>query len=840
VTLRIRASLIAVFAIALAAQSPDYAQAPAASAQKPAAPAPKPGAQPAAKPPSAKAAPTDLTPLPTGPAFNPELLTTRWQARWIRPQGVGAKDFGVYHLRKSFTLAAVPKKFVVNVTADNRYELFVNGTRVSTGPARGDLDYWRFETVDLAPQLKAGDNVLAAVMWNFAGDAPMAQVTYETGFLLQGDTKAEAAVNSNKTWKGTENTSISLVPIDRASIFNEYYVGSTGEQVDASSYPWGWQTPEFNDSGWGEVDEITIGGPRAIRDSPARWFLVPRTIPQMEDTAERFTRVARSDGTPLQDAFLQGSSPWTIPAHTTAKALLDRGYLTTAYPEVVTSGGKGALVTLTYAEALHEATTDGTKGPKGNRDEVTGKVIGGLKDRFLPDGGKSRTFRPLWWRAYRYVEVAVTTADEPVSIDDVRGAFSAYPFQLRATFESDDPVLSKIWDVGWRTARLCAHETYMDTPYWEQLQYVGDTRIQALISLYSTGDDRLVKNAIELFNESRMPDGLTQSRYPTMLPQIIPPFSLFWIGMMRDLYQYSGDAASLKKYLHGAGTVLDWFADRRMPTGLLGRLEWWNFVDWVEGHGFENGEPPTEKDGGSAILSLQFVLALREAADLEAAFGSAETAARYRSLADRVGAAVRRLAWDPAKQAFADTPTQKTYSQHVNALAILADIVPEADRPALMKKILTDVSLTQATYYFRFYVIRALKKAGLADEYLAQLGPWRTMLELGLSTWAETPEPTRSDSHAWSAHPNYDLLTTVAGILPAKPGFSEVRIEPHLGSLKTLKASVPTPRGMVTVKYERKGDELNADVTLPEAVTGTLAWQGREVPLKPGNQRLKP
>ena len=114
------------------------------------------------------------------------------------------------------------------------------------------------------------------------------------------------------------------------------------------------------------------------------------------------------------------------------------------------------------------------------------------------------------------------------------------------------------------------------------------------------------------------------------------------------------------------------------------------------------------------------------------------------------------------------------------------------------------------------------------------------MLELGLSTWAETPEPTRSDSHAWSAHPNYDLLTTVAGIQPAKPGFSEVRIEPHLGSLKTLKASVPTPRGMVSVKYERKGDELTADVTLPEAVTGTLAWKGREVPLKPGNQRLKP
>ena len=67
-----------------------------------------------------------------------------------------------------------------------------------------------------------------------------------------------------------------------------------------------------------------------------------------------------------------------------------------------------------------------------------------------------------------------------------------------------------------------------------------------------------------------------------------------------------------------------------------------------------------------------------------------------------------------------------------------------------------------------------MKQAGLGDDYLARLGPWRQMLELGLTTWAETPEPTRSDSHAWTAHPNYDLLTTVAGVNPASPGFASV------------------------------------------------------------------
>ena len=147
-------------------------------------------------------------------------------------------------------------------------------------------------------------------------------------------------------------------------------------------------------------------------------------------------------------------------------------------------------------------------------------------------------------------------------------------------------------------------------------------------------------------------------------------------------------------------------------------------------------------------------LALREAADLEAAFGSPETAARYRGLADRVSAAVAATSGIPPKQLFADTPTQKTYSQHVNALAILADIVPEADRQRLMKRILTDVSLTQKRRTTSVSTSSVRSRRLALPKYLAELGPWRTMLELGLSTWAETPEPTRSDSHAWSAHPN--------------------------------------------------------------------------------------
>src|SRR5208283_3623674 len=279
-----------------------------------------------------------------------------------------------------------------------------------------------------------------------------------------------------------------------------------------------------------------------------------------------------------------------------------------------------------------------------------------------------------------------------------------------------------------------------------------------------------------------------------------------------------------------------WFEHRLAPSGLLGRLGWWNFVDWPKE--FDDGVPPQESDGQSSMLSLQFAAGLRYAADLEDSYGSKEQAAHDRQLAFKIAAAVYRTCWDPARKLVADTPARKRFSQHANILAVLEDAIPAAEQRAVMKTVLSDPSLTQATYYFRFYLFRAMKKAGLGDQYLDQLGPWRQMLALGLTTWAETPEPTRSDCHAWSAHPNFDLLATVAGIEPAAAEFRRAAIRPHLGALHELKATLPHPQGEIKVAYERRGQSLTADVTWPEKLTGWFYWDGKRVALHGGSQHL--
>jgi hypothetical protein len=769
------------------------------------------------------------------PPVNADLLRYEWKAQWIGPHlSSGETDRGVFHFRRSIDLSSKPSSFIVHVTADNRYRLIVNGIAVGLGPARGDKIHWHYETYDLAPYLKAGKNLLAAQVWNLGDKGPVAQMTIgRTAFLMQGNTEKESAVNTNpQDWKVIKDDAFHLKPVTGKMVFGYYALGNT-DSVYAAKYPWGWETNWFDDSAWQKPSFVALADPLyfAYKHGEADGGLTPRTIPMMEEKQERIPKVVRALGIKADEKFLGGKNPLVIPANTSATILLDQTHLTTAYPELRVSGGKGGSVTIAYAEALYDKNRQ-----KGNRNETENKTLYGYEDVFISDGGQNRIFRPLWYRTFRFIELRVTTASAALTIEDFYGMFTAYPFEQKASFTSSDPGLQKIWDVGWRTARLCANETYYDCPYYEQLQYVGDTRIQALISLYVAGDDRLMRNALTLFDQSRLPEGLTQSRYPTEIVQMIPPFSLFWVDMVHDYYRFRDDAAFVKQFLPGIRGTLSWYEDHLDERNLLSEMGWWNFVDWADE--FERGVPQGAKEKeGTSIISLQLVYALKRAAELFDSFNLKNEATHYRDRADAIRKAVYATCYDKQRALFSDTPEKKYYSQHANVMAILTDAIPQDQQPVLMKKILSDTSLTQCSLYFRFYLIKALKKAGMADAYLDNIGAWKEMLAEGLTTFPEQAGDTRSDCHAWSASPMIEFLATVCGIEPSAPGFKTVKIEPHLGSLEEAQGTVPHPLGNIRVKLKRKGlNGIMAEIILPPGLTGEFVWGNQRSPLKEGRQ----
>ncbi|MGC2496844.1 MAG: hypothetical protein WA374_03830, partial [Acidobacteriaceae bacterium] len=470
--------------------------------------------------------------------LNPDLIASHWPASWIASPSAGAKAPGVFYFRRELTLASVPAHYWVHVSADNRFVLHVNGQYAGEGPARGDLFHWRFETIDLAPLLHSGANILAAVVWNFGEEAPVAQMSNRTGFLMQGDTQEEAAVNTGTDWRVRQEPGRGALA--HAGLAG-YYAAGPAEAIDGRVVDWKWDQPG-DDSGWETPALIGRAATREAQDADNNWELVQDPLPPMEHRLVDAGTPVRQEGLPSTPTF--PAAPLTIPAHTHVVLLLDHRVLQTAYPELTLSGGRNAIIAMTYSEALYDA-----QGDKGNRNEIAGRHIQGITDRFIAGGGENRVFQPLWWRTWRYLQLDVTTEDTPLTLDSLRAWFSAYPFDAKAAIHGDIPQLDPLWQTGWRTARLCAHETYMDAPYWEQLQYVGDTRIQALISYVMTGDSRLARQAITNIDDSRTPEGITQSRYPSGLPQFIPPFSLLWVSMLHDYWMYVDDPALVQETL---------------------------------------------------------------------------------------------------------------------------------------------------------------------------------------------------------------------------------------------------------------------------------------------------
>jgi alpha-L-rhamnosidase len=718
----------------------------------------------------------------------------------------------VLEFRREITLDRVPEDLPVKVTADNRFVLYVNGRRVASGPSTGTIQSWRQTVVDLKASLRPGANVISAVVWNYGDIAPAHQQTVATGFRLAGPPISTSAPG----WRVRLLSSRSAVNA-KEHIGWQYYVAGTPEVIDATRA----------DGEWRDVVPAPAAAARRLIDDP---------LPLQSFSPAPAGAVVRSS---VAGGERFPSQPVTVPAGTTVKLLLRRDAMISAYPELDVTGGKGAKITLEYGEALYDA-----EGRKADRNLVEDRRLRGFHDTFVPDG-QARTFAPLWWRTFRFVEITVTTQDEPLTLRALRLNEAGYPFRQVASFQSSDPQLNRIWDIGWRTMRVDSHETFMDSSYWEQLQYTGDTRLEMLITYAVSGDPRLARQAIEAFAESDTDGGLVQGAFPSRLPNVIATFSFAWVGMLSDWSLEQPDTGLVVRHLPRMRRALHWFEPLRNPKGLLGKNPQWNFIDW-SGQQWDDRDhfPSWGKDNGSCLMTAMWVGALRQGAQLESAYGDSTEAKRFAALAGQARTAIRENCWVADRGLFADDGDRNVFSQHMNVFAVLYDIATPEEAPAVLGKIVSGNGIDapkgmyESTYYFAWYLVRAFEHAGQPERYVDLLKSWRDLLALNYTTWPESREQPRSDTHAWSAHPTADLLGIVAGIRPAAPGYAKLRVAPVLGSLTSLDATAATPHGPVKVSYRVAGGKLVAVIERPADLPGEFVWRGKIFPLALQRTRL--
>ncbi len=724
--------------------------------------------------------------------------------------------------RREFVVTTRPRSRRILITADNRYILWLNGRRIGRGPLKGTLARYHAETYELADLLLPGRNVLAAEVRWWGEQGPISEVHgLLPGFLVQEFDGDE--LDTPGAWLARPDESVSPQK-DHLLHEAQIFLGPL-DRVDARLRPARWQCPDFDASGWScPVPVPGLSHTQGWGLSPSH-RLHARRLPALTEVPREFLHIF-VDRSPIV-------LPWRLDPGISGEAWLQADVMTTSYPVFAFEGGADRVVEIVYAEALGQWTGEGdnTQWRKsGPRDDLARGEPHGYRDILVLPGGE-HVFEPFHWRTFRFIKLLVGAGDSPVTLRAAHHRYTAFPQEMHARFDCADPDTSGFWVTSIRTLHLCAHETYEDCPYFEQLNYVADARIQALCSQYLANDTRLGRQGLLYFRDSLDASGLVASRAPARGRQVIPHFSLHWILMLGDYWRWLGhaDASFVRESLPAVDAVLCHFRDRLTPEGFVGRIDAWAWIDWVPE--WPEGVAPCAAAGApSTFLTALFALAIEAALELHNGAGNPFEALRWSRL-QKVLLGALRTAWSESAGCFHEGPGRESdpLTEHTQSFAILAGAPSASQLVRLRTSLAETTGLIPMSLMHRFYLVQALARLGRLDRLFPDvLSPWRAMLANGLTTWQEMADPTRSDCHAWSSWPVIVFLREVLGIRPGAPGWTSIHIAPGLDATSHASGAIDTPVGRIRTTWTVRPLQNRLDLTVhaPDAIPVTVTLPG--------------
>lgn len=596
------------------------------------------------------------------------------EASWIWASGYDdtSREGKICLFRRLFTLPDAQKDACeLKVSADTRYRLFVNGTSVSIGPCKSFPGRWYYETVDIQPYLRQGPNVISAQVLRFSDKHAGSLSLMRTALpgLIVHCTVQGLTLHTDSQWQSVQDDSVQMA---RREDWN-YGLGppfmALHEHVDAARSPPSWRSAAggSDPATWPAAAVVTTRSMMLPCLEP--WKLARRPIPPMTEIPGRFDRVVRCSDPAIASAWtelvLHGTA-LDLPPQTTAWVELEVDHYATAYTVLQLVSGKGAQVKITCSECYETPMPregPGAKRVKGDRkDHENGRLYGPVNSYTTHDG--ANTFEPFWFSSFRFVRLEIATSDVAAQLQSFSFRTTNYPLAVETEMTACPPDMKRLYDVGMDTLRSCMHETYEDCPFYEQNQFLMDSRLQMLFTYQVSRDDRLARKTMHEFHASRRDDGLLQAHFPSPGRMInIPLFSLFFVAMVHDHLLYFRDEALVREYLGTIDGVLEHFARLVQDgpfAGLVGRFqnpEDWAFVDWVAEwtvgppvHGMatppayhhDHGHEAGAGAGGATIFSLVYAWALRLAADLADSVRRSDTANEYRARAQALCHAVNQ------------------------------------------------------------------------------------------------------------------------------------------------------------------------------------------------------
>ncbi len=722
-------------------------------------------------------------------------------ANWITATPYADK-MSLYVFKKTFKVEDHIKSFSVRISADTRYRFYLNGKELSQGPCKSSRYVKHYEEIECGDALINGENEIKVLVLH----VPL-QEDYR---FTTASHKEKPALYFDGTLT-TENGTAKIVSDESFSVFRAKHITYTYhshcmptigpfEVIDGNEsyeelkcsilY-----TPNIDSNGydyWGVKEEYKL---------EARPVQILDINPTVEIKKVR--------------EYYDENGNYNI--------ILDAGKYTTAMMKYEFLAPEGTEIKFIYTECPLTVSDDGSlyKGMRDNEDGVIqyGTMDNDHYDEVKASGGK-QTFEPFWYRVYRFIRVECSKKPKCFS------AFSArytYNFEKDAisggigSFECSDEKYKKLWDVSRNTLECCTHETYADCPYYEQQQYVGDARFEAVYAWKLSNDSKMQKKVIIDTVHSLQPDGLVATTSPNMWVQILHISTFYFINLIREYLRFTGDVKFVKTLTGTIASGIEYFEGVKTPEGLINPPDGCRFIDWSSS--WKNGFPEGGDKSPMAVYNLMYASMLKDAIEICDGCGYIGLASDYKSMHKELIEAVNKHFFDKEVGLYTDIPGKKSFSEHAGVWAVLSNAITGNDAKEMVEKMMESDFVIKSSFSKNYDLLRVLDKVGLYDKYAPKiLNQWDEMLDKHCTTWCESTSFPRSECHGWSCIPMYEMSAQILGVKALDNGFKKVQIKPYTLGLSYAKGRVPTPYGYIDVSWIDKNGKFTLEVNSSESV----------------------
>lgn len=769
----------------------------------------------------------------------------------------GAGDgFQVRLFRKTFDLKTLPWRAVLEVFAEQRYHVWINGVYLGRGPCFHHPDQFPVDAYDAS--LTVGRNVIAVLVHSAGHSMHNRVYSGEPGLITQFTLEHASGVHekivSDDTWRVTDRTGW------RTKTPRRSWAIDSVEQFEQANAPANWQAIDFADTHWHT--------PQAIRPATqidGATFLA-RPVPNLTSEDVYPTAVLgtyRIEAAPITDEQLKSSgdlgrsimqAEWTKSASVppTRDFVID---------------GRGELICLDFGRervgryiiecdcpsagvidiGWSEVAYDG-------RPQVVRKGVGYV-DRIFASGGTLR-FEPIQFNAFRYLLAAFRGFSGPVKVRKLFVRATEPDLQWPEGFSSSDEKLNAIFKMCVLSHRVGTQEAIMDCPSREQAAYVGDGMPVGRWITQLTGDDRHWKYLVREQFRRQSPQGLLKSSIFSASEDTLIDYTLLAVVGTRDYLQYSGDVEIVRDLIDGCRKAVGFFDEYRKgdsplcdwhlgtPMGRewepvynptrpsFDKLESMNLFIDHPGLGWHNPhDAGIDRRGTNAALNGFYVMAKRALADLEEATGERTAASRLRKEADAIAKALHETFYDPSRKLFVDGVFEgkqlAQVSEQTNTLAVAAGCLPDDAARDLLERLLNsnDPTIARNGPYFWTYLFPEMTRLGLTPLALSKARQfWGRMIDGGASALWETFAGDDLDSwcHPWSAAIQAFLQTTILGLPSVEFDPQAVTLRPRTDLLPQARGGVFTRSGRFEIEWQRDGDQLILAGAVPEGLRATL------------------